>query len=136
MRVLSRIGTSTCSIFTAILFVFFCGASAVLDEPALQLSTTLLLFVLSLLFAAANQLFSLRSLSIVWRITLHLIATAFDFVLVLFVFTGYYKEKGAFAVGATIAYIVVYLAVVLTVFLLKTSAANRKKEETPYKPQY
>ena len=136
LRTAGRITASACCIFTALLFLFFGGAATVLNEPALAASNALLFFAFSFFFALSNQFLHIRALSIVWRITFHMLATLADFVLVLFVFTGYYVEHGSFTVAAAIAYIIFYILVALAIFFLGRHRTKKAAESTPYKPQY
>lgn len=136
VRATGRILASACSIFTVILFVFFAGAKTVFEEPGLSATNALLCFVFALFFALANQFFTLRNISIIWRVTLHLVATLVDFIVVLFVFTGYYLEHGTFVVGAAILYIVAYALVATAIFFIRRAAAQKDAEQKPYQKQY
>lgn len=140
MKSLNKLGqilSSACCIFTVIVFIVLGGASLASDQvSALLGKNAVLFFVFALIFAVANQVFSCKGLSIVWRVTMHLALTMADFILCLFVFTGYYKEKGTFTVGASIAYAVVYLTIACVVLVIRSRLREKKAAEVPYKSQF
>ena len=140
MKYLARLGrilSAACCIFTLIVFIVLGGAALASDQvSALLGSNAVLFFVFSLLFAIANQVFSYKSLSIVWRVTIHLALTLADFVLCLFVFTGYYAEHGSFTVGGSIGYVIIYLTIACTVLLIRGKLREKQDAATPYKSQF
>ena len=134
---LRQILSSACCIFTVIVFVVLVGAALASDQvSALLGENAVLFFVFALLFAVANQVFSLSTLSIVWRVTLHLAFTLADFILCLFVFTGYYKEHGRFTVGGAIGYVIVYLLIACGILIVRGRLREKREAAVPYKSQF
>ncbi len=129
--IVKRILYPACAIFTCLTLLFMLLAKLITDneDPALQVGSFFMFFVLSILIAACNLIFSVEKYSLFLRAVLHYLAVLASLIVV---FTVFGKNTGASPLVLILLYSVLYLVVSIPVLLILASKQKKKREEQTY----
>lgn len=125
-----------CVFFTVCVFIFAAVASmGELTNPVPNLLYMCLLFIFSMLFAAANRLFHSR-FSAAGQILLHFAALTTAFVVVFILAGGIYLNGGRSVAAALLFYVLVYMLAVSVYMGVRSYRKRKSVEQKDYKKQF
>lgn len=128
LRGLGRMMTQACILFTClVLFVFVIGSAIPGFGNAIELYNVLVIFLFSILFAAANLLLRVERLSLVLRVLAHFAATALGFYVVFILIAA--KGTTPIATFVLLLFYTIIYAVLMGVYLFLFHTLSQKKEE-------
>ena len=134
---LGRVMTQACIIFTClVLLVFLIGSAVPTFGNAIELRNILVIFLFSILFAAANLLLRIEKMAIVLRVLAHFAATALGFYVVFILIAA--KATAPSAVFVMLLFYTIVYAILMGVylFLFRTISQTKEEKKTIYERIY
>lgn len=132
-KFVNKIFYPTCGIFTVILVLFTLLFSSFteMNTPAITIEKIFVILCFSFLLSLANLILSTKLNSVV-KCILHFLASALDFVLTFILWAGY-SDEFTQVFFFCLAFVIIYFAVALAVWLLKVIAKKAADNSEEYK---
>lgn len=125
--IITKVLYPACAIFTVTSFAFLVFTTLVSDyqKPAMYIGSYFTFFVLSVLIALANGIFSIKKMSALSKTVLHAVCVIASITAVFYLRTG---NTGSNPLVLILLFSVLYAIVAIPVLLI-VSAINRRKSE-------